>query len=1295
MKKLLYIVPHLSTGGLPQVALKRIEELKDEFEIFLICYQDSGREWFTVQKNKIKAIVSNITFLSDDASLRTQQLKNTIKEINPDIVHLEEIPELFMLDDDCEVIYDNNRTYKIVETCHSSTFNWMMKKTVPDVFSLISKLHMEQSKKNSLLDSVPKEIVEYPIKYRKRPPRKTAIEALDQDCKYKHVLMVGLFTPGKNQKEIFEIAEKMSDYNIVFHFVGNLAGNFKFYWSDFVPEDRTELPENIVVWDEQSDVNKFYSAFDLFYFSSKLECNPLVVKEALGWQMTILMYNLKSYCGSYDKYQSITFLTDDRENTVKSIKEILKPEHKKINDDCNFKVQLKNLYNNSHEKKNNVFPHTLKVDVNFINGPYAFISSTSTCTKYKVEFIDLDDDNNVVYSSSIKSGTWSRAYRQYYTNYRIVITNEATSKVEYEHFFNLYNKKVVIKLSSKALGDTLAWMPYVEEFRKKHTCEVYVKTFWNNLFKDRYTNLNFIEVDEDVEDHYAQYDIGWYWKDGVSNLYKNPSDARLIPLQKTATDILGLSFIEIKPKIKLDYDRPVNEKYVCIAMQSTLQTKYWNAYNGWESVVEHLNNIGYKVFCIDKHSSFGKEKCMNYIPKNAIDLTGDIPIEQRVQYLEHADFFIGLPSGMSWLAWACNTKVILISSFSKPFTEFKTNCYRIYNDNKWSGYFNNTDYDFIDFKSNWNWNPIKSCDTLDDWHSFETITAEQVKNEINKVAGNNICTTVSKLPKIKLVHLLSNPDEDREKKSISELSQLGESDIEYVQHINKPETFIPSIKRITEGERGTKTMPGHWGIYNAFRRAFYEFSDDVDFFMICECDCRLRVSPENFIEIIRKLCKIMDEEDIYYLSLGNFEPYSSITSEINEFIYETNWIIGTHCIVFSKKARNFILERSINMGWDSSDLWLNTMFSGYQKMAIVKEPIALQSCGRSLIDNNEPSPGSAFKRVGIDDDILEDALISKLNICNTLSARTERAIEEKNKRLNMCDKTRETWMKMNKYKKYEMETITVEHIKTAIDELTNSVSNDLKASIPHTTNQSQCCPQANASSCESSLLDNVLVLGPYGEELTENVGGMDYFKYYKVSCGDIVVDLGANIGSIAQEVLKSNPAMCYSVEASKALYNRLCASVAMFNNVICCHTVIGTASDKDKVYWQKDDAIDEVNILSFYEFVCKHEIKKIDFLKFDIEGAEFAIFEDEKSYKWISENVVNIVGEIHIDSRTKHKFFNLIEKIEVAGFDIIFESVDGVDITNRLLTNSVIAHCNKKAIDYYKEVILHGTKRNN
>jgi len=38
--------------------------------------------------------------------------------------------------------------------------------------------------------------------------------------------------------------------------------------------------------------------------------------------------------------------------------------------------------------------------------------------------------------------------------------------------FNAEGKRVYIAMDSKALGDSLAWIPYVQEFKKQHKCEV-------------------------------------------------------------------------------------------------------------------------------------------------------------------------------------------------------------------------------------------------------------------------------------------------------------------------------------------------------------------------------------------------------------------------------------------------------------------------------------------------------------------------------------------------------------------------------------------------------------------------------------------------------------------------------------------------------------------------------------------------------------------------------------------------------------------------------------------------------
>ena len=90
MQKLLYVTPHLSTGGAPQYLLKKLELIIDEYDVHVIEFQDFGI--FRIQKDQIIDILKNplITLQEDKYELMTH-----IKNIRPDIIHFEEMPELF------------------------------------------------------------------------------------------------------------------------------------------------------------------------------------------------------------------------------------------------------------------------------------------------------------------------------------------------------------------------------------------------------------------------------------------------------------------------------------------------------------------------------------------------------------------------------------------------------------------------------------------------------------------------------------------------------------------------------------------------------------------------------------------------------------------------------------------------------------------------------------------------------------------------------------------------------------------------------------------------------------------------------------------------------------------------------------------------------------------------------------------------------------------------------------------------------------------------------------------------
>jgi hypothetical protein len=64
--KLLYITPHLSTGGMPQFVLKRIQSLqeyKDQIEIFLVEYSQFSST-YVVQRDQIIELLGNDHFFT-------------------------------------------------------------------------------------------------------------------------------------------------------------------------------------------------------------------------------------------------------------------------------------------------------------------------------------------------------------------------------------------------------------------------------------------------------------------------------------------------------------------------------------------------------------------------------------------------------------------------------------------------------------------------------------------------------------------------------------------------------------------------------------------------------------------------------------------------------------------------------------------------------------------------------------------------------------------------------------------------------------------------------------------------------------------------------------------------------------------------------------------------------------------------------------------------------------------------------------------------------------------------------
>jgi autotransporter strand-loop-strand O-heptosyltransferase len=379
------------------------------------------------------------------------------------------------------------------------------------------------------------------------------------------------------------------------------------------------------------------------------------------------------------------------------------------------------IYDNLKKNKNNIVEVKNKVIIHFVKGPYVEIKG-STNSEYKVEFID-NKTNKIHYSTTIKNNCWCKCSIEYCVEWKIKIYEN--DKLWYEYIYNAKGKRVYIAMDSKALGDSLAWVAYVEEFRKKHQCEVIASTFMNDMFIEQYPNITFTTPGMGVENLYAMYCVGLFYNDDSSvNLFKNPIDPKTQTMQKMCSDILGLDFVEVRTKIKkrnVKIDPTL--KQVCIGVFGTAQSKFWNNPTGWQDVVDWLNNKGYTVKLVSKE---GDDYMGNKLPNGVVKHPNG-PLELVMDEMLKSKAFIGIGSGLSWLSWSLNVPTVLISGFSYDWAEM-TDCYRISAPKgKCEGCFNRLRLN----ASDWNWCPDHKG-TERQFECTKSITSEMVIKELEK-----------------------------------------------------------------------------------------------------------------------------------------------------------------------------------------------------------------------------------------------------------------------------------------------------------------------------------------------------------------------------------------------------------------------------------------------------------------------------------------------------------------------------------------------------------------------------------
>ena len=868
--KILYITPHLSTGGAPQYLLKKIELLHNDNDIYVIEYNDYGI--YRVQKDKILSILNDrLITLSEDKTVILKYLD----EIKPHIIHFEEMPEFFMDDGIAEQIYKKERKYLIFETSHDSSFNPDDKRFFPDKFLFCSDNQLINFRK---ID-VPACVIEYPVdKKIEQKRRDITLRELGIDPSLKHVLNVGLWTSRKNQAEIIEYAKLLPD--VQFHFVGNLAENFKEYWEPLTKD----LPDNCVVWGEREDRDRFYSCMDLFLFTSKgnefdKETNPIVIKEALSWDMPVLAHKLDSYLDKYN--DKVTWLSDDLNiNTIK-ISRMLNISEQIVNcsiDETKVTFHFTKFYDCFHEKLLCIY----EIDT----GLLAYRSHIITQSMWAMPHCGKDVTNGFIV----------RIYdapKNYFSN----INDE--NLVDNHHL--LFEKKFPWKTETdiRVLGEKKKFHGLPDDPSSWYT-------LYETLILQYYDKLNLVEGDTVI-------DIGGHY--GFFTMYalnRGASQIHTIEPTKTTYDVLC--------KNLKDYNN-VKKYNLAISSDNNSRELITIGSSSCNSFHENFNNSP------DNKENQGVRK---------IQTVNCVTLEQFMKNND-IDRIDALKLDCEGAEWD------LLPTVPDDILKYKIRKFSMeaHPDGVGQQGMKERSLAFIE-----------RLEKL----GYPVLADPQITS--NGELGN---LWARRIPRIKIVHMLVDPDGEREKESIRHLKKLSEhSAWKYEQIINplykdfppKDTCARPTDVQIEPGEY--KLTPAHYGNYSAHRDAINEHlkDDTFDAVLFCECDAIFIKPVHEVYRIIMDRLDDMNQYDLYYMSFG--KRISDWKHEDHAYFGVTDRMSEAHCYLIptDKKRKSYFIKRLKDTKWDTYDLWLNNNVFPDKKCGIVKSPVSIQCSGESYLDKS-------------------------------------------------------------------------------------------------------------------------------------------------------------------------------------------------------------------------------------------------------------------------------------------------------------------------------------------------------
>ena len=1301
--KLLIIAPHLSTGGQPQYLLEYLKKFyKDYSEIKVVEFTNFSSA-YVIQKNKIKDLIGeeNLICLGEFGSQTWDEDKHKLIDIlndfNPDGVWMNEFPEAYEYKAPTksvmDYLYREDRPYKIIETTHFNAFNFNNKVYISDEFMFCSDDHMERS----INIDIPKSIWKTPMDIKERPDRNSTLESLGLDPSYYHVLNVGLFQDNKNQKYIFELANKMKNDKVMFHFIGNDC----FLNSCGITEDEFNL-DNYKIWGERYDVDTFMSCMDLFLFPSKKELNPLTIRESLSWNMEVIV-NRDEYVSQYTNLPNFQIIDEiDVESFIKS-------KLKKF-------LLVCSIYNKEIDQ-------ILRTINSVMNQSY---------TNWELVIgDDFSDDNNSVdilkqYINSINDPRVS--FYEIKEKYELYLYQNFFKEKDYDYYFDLDSDDIIDSDLLNIYQKHYIKYPEVNSI----FCDFIVTD--ENSNRERYGLVN--TSNDFIEDFDIRLDSSYMsiWEKrsswnmfGVARSFRRSNFDKFEIGKKcrTATDSMVLFNTLIEgnhlhiPMNLYTYERRKNsDSFTPMSEQELID---YNV-NTLIAIDKFKKNSSYNS--IDIYSDVYKETSAIIMSgyKNDIGLISDINNNQ----FEKLKFLYGDKIKLN--DTSCENLIITSGDYSHFESDRNISIYKYFNDFEIDE--NELEKYFIDDKDSFISTLPKNI-KFEYFHYFRHFIIQRKKLITPTISISNINTNLSDVNEFKVddtsgvkFSVIGN----EQKSYFIEFINQDTNEVIFSDNISNNMWSSPSPKYYVNWEiRKDGISVYKQDLKN--KRVFFSFDSSSLGDTLAWFPYLRKFKEKHGCEIVVSTFK-----NWLFEGLSEYNDFEFITPgdrylNINK-VYNIGWFYNEDQVDFSKHPNNFrniplqkTMTDILGLEYDEIKPDINQYYNDTSPIDKKYVCISIHSTAQAKYWNNPngwQDVVNHIKNLGYEVVLLsreENGYMGNIHPEGVIHISSDlRSTDKSNNYTNYlkhCEFYIGTgsglsWLswalntptilisgfseKYTEFNGYDVIRVINEESDTCrgcfnSHKLDGSDWNWCPL-YKGTDRQFECSKSITSKKVIDSVDSMISMKGfdwgienDYGKPMMKDEIFVEhcYEQFFEVESGDIVLDVGASVGPFTRSILHKNPSKVYCFEPSKTELETLKKNTEN-DNVIVINKGIGSITGNIEVGRQilldRDKVMDTI---TFNDFINDYDVDKIDFLKTDCEGGEYDIFKEENIH-WIKDNVKKISGEWHLkDDVNRFKHFRDVILPHFENFEVY--SIDGVNIKWDLY--------NDHFTEYYNEIFVY------